>query len=307
MPSTWPFPKPNVPPIEDRLNFIWRNFTDPCDAPVTVWVDTFLPALEHALIAWYYVDLVQIVRTMFTPPSFAYSVRSSPHRKGAGRGRGKGRKGKLGNLVGFDPNAYVGNALSPFDGELMVEMLPGEIWFWTATEAIVFVLFLYSVLDIGSQFFYEWTSAVAKTKYCQARDDAVLLATAPGYPLIGIFGWDTVGVLNAVKERNIGTFTGFGVGQNIGPGVVGCSFSFKNLDTGPGDYWIEARMLCENSPRAGVYASRRVGSGQGQSGSAGVTYDMSAGEVWFGEIRVQGTWQIINPKLFCHATGYSPT
>ena len=307
MPSTWPFPKPDVPEIEDRFNFIFRNFTDPCDAPITVWVEAFLPALRDALIAWWYVDLTQIVRTMFTPPTYGWRIRSSRHRIGSAKGRGKDFKSKLGKIFGFDPNAYVGDLMSPFADEEMVMLLPGEVWFWTGVEAIVIFAFEYSVLDITTQFGYEWTSAVQKTEYCHARDDAVLLAGAAGYPLLGIFGWDPVGILDPLKQRNVAVFTGFSVSQDVGPGVVGCSFQYENIGGGIGTPWIETRMVCGNSPRAGVYAERRVGEGIGATGSAGCTYDMNSGEYWHAEIRVNGTWLIKDPRLYCHANGYRST
>lgn len=307
MPSTWPFPKPRIPKLEDRFNFIWRNFTDPCDTPVTVWIETLLPALEHALIAWFYIDLIQVVRTMWTPPVWGWRNRLRSHYGPENRNNKRGLKGKVGKGLSFDPSSWVGKQLSPFADEEMVMLLPGEIWFWTATEAIVFEFFAYSVLDIGTGFFYEWASGVAQTQYCAARDDAVLYATAPGYPLLGIFGWDAVGLLNPVKQRNIDFFNGFGVAQSVGPGVVGLTFEYLNIGGGLGPPWIECRMNCLTGPRTGTYAMQRVATGDLVGGSGGCTYDMQADEVWIGEIRVNGAWSIINPVLFCHAHGFRET
>ncbi len=104
------------------------------------------------------------------------------------------------------------------------------------------------------------------TKYCHARDDAVLLASAPGYPLLGIFGWDAVGILDVVKMRHIDFFNGFGVAQNIGHGAVALTFGFKNTGGGLGPPWIEARLTCLSGPRAGSYASRRVSEGADKKG-----------------------------------------
>ncbi len=226
-------------------------------------------------------------------------------RHGSGRPREpKGRlKRTFKDVITFDPNDWVGHQLNPFLDEEMITLLPGEIEFWSGFELVVLFEFYMQVFDLSTAFLYEWTSGVAKTKYCQARDDAVLLASAPGYPLLGIFGWDAVGILDVKKMRNIDFFNGFGVSQNVGPGVVGLTFSFEKHGEGPGGAWIESRMTCLNGPRAGSYASRRVGTDADESGTVGVTYDMSAGEIWIGEIRVNGGYQIINPTLFCHARG----
>ncbi len=305
----FPFPKPRIPIPEfeaGRLPFIYKQFVDPCDAPITVWAQAFVPAFISALIMWYQVDLVQVLRTMWKPPIYGWRVRGGRH----GAKGEKGKKGKIGrkfkDIATFDPNEHVGKLLNPFADEEMIMLLPGEVLFWTGIDVIVLAAFFYSIMDVGTAFLYEWTAAVSMSKYCQARDDAVLLASAPGYPLLGIFGWDAVGVLNADKLRNIEFFNGFGVEQNVGVGVVGLAFSFQNFGGGAGTPTIECRLNCTTGPRAGIYAQRLVGSGDNAAGSAGCTMDIQPGEVWIGEIRVNGAWHIIDPQLFVHVRGGLP-
>lgn len=301
--SGFPFPKPNIPDPEQRLPFIWKQFVDPCDAPLTVWAEALWPAFRDALIVWYSVDLVQIIRAMWKPPLMGWRLRGGRHGSRGSRGKPRTIKEHFKNIVSFDVNDWVGKSLNPFADEEMVMLLPGEIVFWSGFEVLILVAFEYQIFDLGTQFLYEWTSGVARSKYCQARDDAVLLATAPGYPLQGIFGWDVVGILDAKKMRHIDFFNGFGVMQNIGPGVVGCTFGFENNGGGVGPPWIETRMRCLTGPRTGIYATQRVSTGGGIVGSGGCTYDMSAGETWIAEIRVNGSYQIKEPTLFCHARG----
>ncbi len=299
--SNFPFPKAKIPDPDQRLPFIYRQFVDPCDAPITVWIEAFWPAFLHAIITWYQVDLLQIVRTMWKPPLMGWRLRGGRHGGGPSRSRRGGFRSKFGKIVGFDPNDYVGNALNPFADEEMVMLLPGEIFFWTSIEVLILFFFEYQIYDISTAFLYEWTSGVSRSPYCHARDDAVLLATAPGYPLLGIFGWDPVGILDASKQRNIDFFNGFGVAQSVGVGVVAISCEFENVGGGIGPAWIECRLSCLTGPRAGSYAFQRMATGDFTAGSGGCTYDMSPGEVWIGELRVNGSWQISNPKLWCHA------
>ncbi len=113
-------------------------------------------------------------------------------------------------------------------------------------------------------------------------------------------------MLNVDKQRHIDFFNGFGVEQSVGPGVVGLAFSYLNTGGGLGTPWIECRLSCLTGPRAGTYAERRIDEGDFASGSGGCTYDMNSGEVWVGEIRVNGSWNIIKPQLFCHCVGYRP-
>lgn len=302
-PTGFPFPKPKIPDVEDRLPFIWRQLVDPCDAPITVWVNAFWPALKNALITWYQVDLLQVVRTMFKPPTFGWVSRGGRHGSRGSRSRPRALKRTFKDVVSFDPNDWVGNKLSPFADEEMIMLLPGEVWFWSGIELVTIGLFAFQIIDVSTAFAYEWTSGVAQSKYCQARDDAVLYASAPGYPLIGIFGWDAVGILDATKMRNIAFFDGFGVMQDIGPGMVSLVFSWKNTGGGPGGPSIECRLTCLNGPRQGSYAHQMISNVADASGANGCSYDMSAGEIWIGEIRVNGGYQIIDPVLWCHARG----
>lgn len=303
MANTWPFDYPKLPPFEERVTFVWRQFMDPCDAPITLWIQTLGPALLHALIAWYTVDLIQILRTMWKPPILGVRGRGVGHRSGIQRSRKRGLKSLLGKIIEFDPNAWVGNHLNPLGVYETYVLVPGEVLFWTAFDVAIVAAFYWSIIDIGSGLLYEWTSAISTSQYCRARDDAVLQATAPGYPLLGIFGWDAIGVLTPTKMRNVDFFNGFGVSQSVGSGVVSCSFDFENTGGGVGTPWIECRMSCLTGPRAGVYRERRLSEGAGLSGSGGTTYNMLPGEVWIGEIRVNGSYQIKNPVLFCHCRG----
>lgn len=305
---TWPFPKPFVPKnVEDRLPFIFRQFVDHCDAPLTVWAECFVPAFVNALISWYAVDMLQIFRTMWKPPIWGLLGRSHGHGSRNSKSRKKTFRSRLGKIIGFDVNDWIGKSLNPFTTEEAIMVLPGEVIFWSAIELIAVAAFYWSVIDIGTTFLYSWTSAVARTKYCAARDDAVLQASAPGYPLQGIFGWDVVGILDVVKMRNITFFNGFGVMQEVGPGVVTCTFGYVCLSTDDPNSWIETRMRCLNGPREGTYSERRIDQGEHAQGTSGTTYDMAAGEVWVGEIRVNGAFQIIGPQLNCHAPGFRPT
>lgn len=301
MAFSFPGPKPKVPDLEDRLPFIWRQFVDPCDAPITVWLQAMWPALLHAIIAWYAIDLIQIFRTMWKPPLWGMRFRGSRHKAPSGPSKKKGFKKRFKDIITFDVNDWVGHALNPFETGEMIELLPGEIWFWTGIDLIVIGAFYYSVIDITTEFLFEWTAAVAATRYCHARDDAVLLASAPGYELLGIFGWDPMGILDPVKMRNITFFNGYGVAQEISHGMVGMAFGFKEEGSTVPDPWIESRLTCLTGPRAGSYQERRLASGTGASGTGGSTYDMGQGEVWIGEIRCNGRWLIQNPQLWCQA------
>lgn len=303
MAAQFPFPIPEIPDVEGRLPFIWRQFVDPCDAPITVWVEAIGGALIHALIFWFAVDLLQIFRVMFKPPIYALRTRTWGHGRRGGSSKKRGFWHKFKGIVGFDYNDWIGKELNVYSTTEMVCLFPGEIWFWSGIELITRAGYYWAVVDVSTRFLYEWTSAVSNTKYCHARDDASLYASAPGYPLLGIFGWDAVGILTAEKMRNIDFFNGFGVAQSVNRGVFSLIFSYKCTETIIPDPWIRARVTCLTGPRAGSYAERLVGEGFPDEDDTGITYDMAPGEVWIGEIRVNGSYNIIAPAISCYARG----
>jgi hypothetical protein len=300
----WWNPLPSLSKTADkeaaRLNFVWRQIIDPCDAPFTVWIWCFWPAFKKLLIAWFALDLKQIFRTMLRPKYRALSVRSRRHLGGGEKGkRGRGKRIKL-NPFSYDPNDVIGGTLNPYDGHPGFGPAPGELWFWSALEIFERVAYYWMVLDLGTDFLYNWASGVSETKYCHARDDAVLTASNPGYPLLGIFGWDAVGTLDAEKQRKVLFFNGFGAALEFGPGAALLTFSFANTDGQPGA-WIECRLRCLNGPRIDYSNTLRDDCGPFGSGTCAVHVDISGAETWMGEIRVNGSFDIEQPTLNMHA------
>lgn len=308
-PNNWWNPLPYLSDTADkeaqRLNFVWKQLMDPCDAPITVWAWAFWPAFKHLVLAWYAIDIKQIVRTAVRPKFRAFSLRGRSHFGGREKGKRPGGKGGKFNPLEFDPSGWIGDQLNPYDEWPGFGPAPGELWVWSIIDIFERVAYYWMVLDLGSEFLYEWASGVASSSYCHARDDAVLLATAPGYPLLGIFGWDAMGILNAVKMRHIAFFNGFGAAADFGPGTVLATCHGENLDGFPGAY-IEIRVRCLTGPRAGYLNMLHQDVEPFGSADMAISVDFNGGEVWIGEIKVNGGWQIHNPTLHMHATAKQP-
>lgn len=212
--------RPNVPGLEERLPFIWRELIDPCDAPITVWLECMWDPLWDMILEWYAIDIWQILTTAAREITLGGLSRS--HRHG-GRGK-KGRRGFWRNapkfLLSFDPNEFLGKFL--LGGEEIASQPPG-LWkwrFWAVYGIIERLQFWYFVLELVSEFLYRWMSAVAETKYCQARDDAIFFSDAAGNVSVGIFGWVATNTTPATKMRNLSFYNGFGVQQTIAHGLA---------------------------------------------------------------------------------------
>ncbi len=304
MSNVTPWPKPKVPDLEQRLPFIWRQFMDPCDAPITIWVEAFWPAFVNALLSWFAVDASQILMAYIRPGVGRWYTVGYRHVGGGKRGSRKPGGKWWEKISGWDPNEVIAKEIGGWQELKGFELLPGEVEFWLVEEVIEKEFFWWMVLDLSTTFLYEWTSGVAKSKYCQARDDAVLLAEGGSYPLQGIFGWDEVGAMSPTKMRNIAFFDGFGVMQTVASGVVSVYFTATNVGGGIGPAWIEFRMVCGNGPRAGPSPAQRHNQSDANSIRRGATAQALPGEIWWGEIRVNGTWIIDKPSMHVHAVAH---
>lgn len=289
-----------------RLNFVWKQIIDPCDAPITVWLWAFWPAFWHLVLQWYTIDITQIFIAYLRPGFRAFKVRSKKHWGSGTRGKRGGSKWSKLNPVNFDPNEFIGNDILGWDEIPMKGPFPGELWFWAIEGVIERAQFLWMVMDLGSAFLYEWTSAVARTQYCHARDDAVLTATAADYPQSGIFGWDPMGILTAVKMRNLTFWNGYGVATNVGPGQILALAGLECIPSGTPNPWAELRVRCVSGPRTGYEMLVHNDFTEGQTQDMAATGPTAGQETWLAEIRVNGLFLIKSPTLQFHATARNP-
>jgi len=299
--TPWYDLRPTLNKQADKIEFIVSMLMDPCDAPITVWLQMMWKPLGKLLLAWYSIDLSQVLTAYLRPYWRIERTRSWRHYGGGGRGNRPGKgKGRF-NPLSWDPNEFIGKGLHGWEEIEGFRAIPGEITFWAIEGVIERILFFWMVLDLGTDFLYEWTSSVAATRYCAASRDAVLYAKAPGYPLLGIFGWDTVGILDVVKERHILFFNGFGVVVGHDNATISL-FATMEPSVPPGTpSYFEIRLRCTNGPNAGVEYLKRYDVMGPTATSAGSSAKASAFDTWIGEIRVSDAYFVRNPAIYAHA------
>lgn len=286
-------PKPRIPDLEQRLNFIWRQIVDPCDAPLSVWLELMLPALKTLVMEWFAFD-VQNMIVAYLRPAKALSVRRGASHFG---GYEKGKRGrfreKLGKIVGFDPAEFIGERL-PLAEELAGRQVSvGVATLWLIEGIIERVLFWWMVLDLGTEFIYTWMSAVAHTRYCAARDDGVFMGKVPLDFAQGIFGWDPVAWGSPVKMRKIDFYNSFGVQCLHGQGAGIFLFDAQALDLPPPSF-IEMRMRCLEGPsKDTVYYARAETTGA-ESVTLSVSGSIVAGDLWIAEVNANWLYQLNN-------------
>lgn len=303
--STSGFPKTHSSPLDEferKLDWILNSLTDMCDAPITVWIEKLWQPLGKLILAWYVIDLKNIFTAYLRPGLFAIEGRSNRHWGGGKKGKPRTGFGtaweRLGTVVGWDPSEVLGKELWGAD-ELRVRPLPpGAAFLWIFEGVIERLFFYWMVLDLGTDFLYEWMSAVEETKYCAASRDAQFLADCGPYPLLGIFGWDTQGAFHPLKMRNIDFFNGFGVMAHGGAGSAGGTATIHLPDDGPESALIECRIRCTLGPSAGaeVYASFPINRGERIEVGAGTA--IASGDLIVFEIRVNAGMTMEKAHLF---------
>lgn len=187
--------------VVERLNYIKSFFFDPCDAPLTLYVQTMLPALLEAAILWWF-PVPEEIFTAWARPSRALG-RYRSGRKGT-RGSKSGRKprfGRLGRIIGFDTNEFIGKRLpgAEFLGRGGVNWLNWSLWRIFAFTQLLGLIWL--VWEVVSGFFARWFSLLYETEYCKESARTVLSAVGSGYLISNIVENNGFLALNIQKQR----------------------------------------------------------------------------------------------------------
>lgn len=274
---------PNPPNLEEKLPFIWRELIDPCDAPITVWLECMWEPLKELIFEWWFqIDLWQILTTFARPNLFYGTTRIGGH---GSKNKGKKRtwwKDKFGNIIFGDINEWIGNAL-PFGEEIREEYVSlGRARLWLIFEVLERAAFWWGVLELSTDFLYRWMSAVAETKYCKARDDAVFLKTGVGQISIGILGWAPTFWGPPDKSRRITFYNGYGVQQFTAPGMVTAVGTWRARNPAlHGSIW--SRLHCVAGPNAGKTVTIGGATGDTPAGSHSLFADCMMGDTWVHE------------------------
>lgn len=184
---------PGYPNWFDKINFLVDFFIDPCDAPITVYVESLKPALLDFLISYYQADLTNININLFR-----WSFRI-PKPKGGRKGRHGNKSNKpkgpgfLRGILTFDIDQFISSKIALFQRLPKQKATFGIATLWAIEGVIERINFWLFIFEIALDFFFAWSSLIKKSVYCQAQGDNVLLAEGGAQTLTGVFGW--VGLL----------------------------------------------------------------------------------------------------------------
>lgn len=190
-----------IPKWITEFNFIKRFFIDPCDAPVTAYVETFFPAALKAIITYYTPDLKNII-VSYLRPARAMMQSKGRRKGGGGKKSGRGPKGSLiRGALNFDTSNEMGKRLPGAQQVRGRQVSAGIVSLWLFEGVLERVLFWFFVMDIIGEFFFNWASLLEETIFCQSRGATLLVVTKPTQSAIGAMGWIGVTMNEILKQR----------------------------------------------------------------------------------------------------------
>lgn len=205
------------PSSNEKVQFIWDFWSDPCDAPFSVYLKCLWPVWLKLIITWYAFDPLQFFTGFVSPFGGKKTKRGSPHGQGKqGKGAKRTWKKRWGGWTGFDPSDWLGRkAQQPFG--LNGRPVPagvGTLWnVYGLQQRVVNYLFIYSLIEEG---LYEWSLALAATEYCQAVQMPIAVGSASLGFGSGILEFWPISMQTIEKERN-GAFIAMNVGRPNAP------------------------------------------------------------------------------------------
>lgn len=167
-----------------QVQSITKFMQDPCAAPWTVYFELALKPAGHVVIELLMFGMDDVVRGFFRPKGIWRKSRNSRI------------LGKFAKWLGI-----------PEIGELIGSHLPGATTIksrkvsngiknlWIIDGVLQRVMFWWMVVDLVTDFLYEWTSAIAKTEFCQrgplTGSFSCPVRTGDGFTSLG---WSTISI-----------------------------------------------------------------------------------------------------------------
>lgn len=271
----------------DKINYIVKTLSDPCDEPWLLYAELAIPAFGEAILMILGFGLDDVVRGWARPKGFKT-------RKQRRRLLTKIEKaGKFGRIIrfipglGFDIGNTIGRLL-PFAAAARTRKVSQGIRnLWIIDGVLQRVLWWWLIADVTIDFFYAWTSLMEKAGRCETQGMSTLFWQGGGTPLPLGDAWAvTVGgttikcrgafspgcdrtslpagkwsvVTTATIRNNSASFDGDGqIGIRIGPAGTDPEFTSATQEIGPGQTAEFALQADITGPVAIAPTARLIG------------------------------------------------
>lgn len=150
-------PKPPVDPgYFDKVNYVIDSWTNACEAPWYIYIETMLPAALEAFITLMTFGWDDVIRGYWRPRG----LRSRRH------GR-KGRKGRRFPRLFPEIGEEIGKRLPGAEKVKGRKWKAGGVTLWRIDGVAQRILFWWLVVDVTVDFAFNWTSLLYQTEWCK--------------------------------------------------------------------------------------------------------------------------------------------
>jgi len=228
----------------DKVNFVIDSWSHHCDAPAVFYIETLKPAALAAFITLITFGWDDVLRGAARPPGLG--------KRRWDKGKGRARKG-----VGRFPEL----------GEEVGRRFPGADWLketkWGTLGKFIWrldmlgqqIAFYWLIAEITEDFFFDWTSLLYKTRWCQDSHLGRFSYEKIGYQTHPGFTWDTVNL--PVKEYQEGAPQWAGLRGSTGAKecTVTAALNIRRLGVFP----IPTSFGCRVVKRTGSFVFAQTG------------------------------------------------
>lgn len=258
-----------------KWDFVRKFMEDPCDAPWTAYALSMAGAALEAFV----------LLNQFDPSDIFWEGLQTGTGINRGRSRRKGIRGakstrfkvlrRAGAIATFDPHSIIGRYIGKFS-PIARKAVPGPVGaLWLLFNILEFLNFIIFLAEVIAQFFFRWTSLLHESKYCSARDDAVILTETDPYVTAALFDETPLIVHRILKQR--GPITRVGAIFTIPKGwsgVVTCSYNWYSIGEIDTPY---LRVFIRNPAWGEDYISNATERNPDGNQPGGISWEVSDG------------------------------
>jgi len=186
-------PTPPAPGFFKKVNYVVDFVLDPCHAPILVYAELAIVPFGDLVLAWLTFGWDDVARGFFRPTKAMRRTRSFRRgKRPPGRGRVVGFLRKVPG-IGDDVGNWVGKKI-PGHSELAGRSISqGEKFLWITDGLVQRLLLWWLIIDILSDFFYEWATLIDASEFCLAQTDGTMYYDGPGIALSPHTDWGATG------------------------------------------------------------------------------------------------------------------
>ena len=237
---------PRDPGYIDQWNYIVNFWTNPCNAPFSVYLELLKePAGEAALR--YVIPTVGDLAYAYARPSKAIGPSGAiPPRRGS-KGKGKGTTGfsSIGNAwkktpgLGTDIANFIGDKLPGAHQNATDVITDGQRYFWHFADWAERILFYFFIFDITTDLLYDWAILLDESEFCQAQDRGGLSYKGEDFSYGGVIPCNQVSAPEELWQEGDCSFNGFIGIVGPRPWQVNYSMQLRNTGAFPSNFFID--------------------------------------------------------------------